>query len=75
MDATKVVELKATSTSSFEDAIKNGLESLDAEDRKTIVSILVKEQRVDVEGGDISAYQVNLLIIRALDGDRAGFHM
>jgi dodecin len=62
----KVSEISATSTVSFEDAIKQGI----ARAGKTIRNIRsawVKEQQVRVEKGKITQYQVNLLITFVLE--------
>ncbi|HCT78216.1 MAG TPA: dodecin domain-containing protein [Micromonosporaceae bacterium] len=62
----KVTEISVTSTKSFEDAIVNGL----ARANKTLRNIegaWVKEQKVTVDGGKITAYKVNLLVTFVLD--------
>ena len=66
MSVAKVSEISATSTSSFEDAIKSGL----ARAHKTIrniKSLWIKEQHARVTDGKISEYQVNMLITFMLD--------
>ena len=62
----KVSEISARSDKSFEDALKTGL----ARAHKTlrgITSAWVKEQRVDVENGQIKGYQVNMMVTFVLD--------
>jgi len=62
----KVSEISSTSTVSFEDAIKRGL----ARAEKTIRNIRsawIKEQQVRVSKGNITEYQVNMLITFVLE--------
>jgi dodecin len=62
----KVSEISATSTVSFEDAIKQGL----ARAGKTIRNIRsawIKEQTVRVADGKVTHYQVNMLITFVLE--------
>lgn len=62
----KVSEISSTSTVSFEDAIKKGL----ARAEKTIRNVRsawIKEQQVRVSKGDITEYQVNMLITFVLE--------
>ena len=62
----KVTEISATSTTGFEDAIKQGL----ARAQKTIRNIRsawIKEQQVRLEKGAIIEYQVNMLVTFVLD--------
>ena len=66
MSVAKVSEISATSTISFEDAIKSGL----ARAHKTIrniKSLWIKEQHARVVDGKISEYQVNMLVTFTLD--------
>ena len=66
MSVAKVSEISATSTSSFEDAIKQGL----ARAHKTIrniKSLWIKEQHARVVDGKINEYQVNMLVTFTLD--------
>lgn len=62
----KVTELTAKSGKSFEDAIQIAL-SRASKTIRNITSAWVKEQRVEVSQGKISAYQVNLLVTFVLD--------
>jgi flavin-binding protein dodecin len=66
MSVAKVSEISATSKKSFEDAINSGI----ARAHKTIRNIKsawIKEQRVRIDDGKISEYQVNLMITFVLD--------
>jgi hypothetical protein len=62
----RVTEISATSSQSFEDAIKQGLERANATLRN-LRSAWIKEQQVRIEGGSISEYQVNMLVTFVLD--------
>ena len=63
----RVTEISATSDTSFEDAIKIGLERATSTLRG-VKSAWVKEQGVQVgAGGSITGYQVNLLVTFVLD--------
>ena len=61
MSVAKVVELTASSPTSFEDAVKNGIDKA-AETLRNIQGAWVSEQKVDVEDGKISAFRVTLRI-------------
>jgi len=66
MPVAKVSEISATSASSFEDAIKQGI----GRANKTIRNIKrawIKELHVRVEKGSITDYQVNMMITFTLD--------
>ncbi|HLS05301.1 MAG TPA: dodecin family protein [Wenzhouxiangella sp.] len=61
MSVAKVVEITAESKESFDDAIKRGI----ARANKTLKNVRgawVAEQKVEVDGGQISAYRVNLRV-------------
>jgi hypothetical protein len=62
----RVTEISATSSQSFEDAIKQGLERANATLRN-LRSAWIKEQQVRIEGGSISEYQVTMLVTFVLD--------
>jgi hypothetical protein len=66
MAVARVTEISSTSSTSFEDAIKMGLERANATLRN-VKSAWIKEQTVRVEGGAISEYQVNMLVTFVLD--------
>lgn len=62
MTVAKVVELNASSTSSIEDAVKQGLKKA-AETIKRIKGVWVNEiKAVTDDGGNISEWRVNLRI-------------
>jgi flavin-binding protein dodecin len=61
MSVAKVVELTATSPTSFEDAVTKGIEKA-AETLRNIQGAWVSEEKVDVEDGKIAAFRVTLRI-------------
>lgn len=66
MSVAKVIEISATSTKSFEDAVSQGV----ARAAKTVENICaawVKEQRVTVENGKVKEYQVNMALTFVLN--------
>ena len=66
MSIARVTEISATSTVSFEDAIKSGIARA-ADTLRNVRSAWVKEQQVRVEGGAITEYQVNLMVTFVLE--------
>jgi flavin-binding protein dodecin len=62
----KVSEISARSTKSFDDALQVGIARA-SKTLRNIRSAWVKEQRVEVENGKITAYQVNMMITFTLD--------
>ncbi|MBN9022555.1 MAG: dodecin domain-containing protein [Rhizobiales bacterium] len=68
MSVAKVIELTATSTKSFEDAIQSGI----ARANKTLKNVegaWIKEQKVMVKDGKIAGYRVNMMVTFVLDGE------
>lgn len=66
MSIARVTEVTASSTISFEDAIKKAVARAD----KTLNNVegaWVQEQKVVVKGGEISEYRVNLKITFVLE--------
>ncbi|MEX1161956.1 MAG: dodecin family protein [Nitriliruptor sp.] len=62
----RVTEISAKSESSFEDAIKAGVDRAN-KTLRNVQSAWVKEQRVTLTDGKVSGYQVNLLVTFQLD--------
>ena len=62
----RVTEITARSEKGFEDAIRVGLERAGRTIRN-IEGAWVKEQKVEVNGGVISSYQVDMLVTFVLD--------
>ena len=66
MSVAKVIELQASSPTSFEDAVQAGIEK-SGESLRNIKGAWVSEQKVDVADGKIVAYRVTLRITFVLD--------
>lgn len=66
MPVAKVIELTATSPTSFDDAVKVGIEKSE-ETLRNVKGAWVSEQKVDVEDGKITAYRVTLRITFVLE--------
>jgi dodecin len=66
MSVARVTELSAMSNTSFEDAIQQAI-SRAARTLRNVTSAWVKEQRVVVENGSITQYQVNLQVTFVLE--------
>jgi dodecin len=61
MSVARVTEITSSSTVSFEDAIKKGIARAD-ETLDQVRGAWVQEQKVIVDGGQITEYRVNLKI-------------
>lgn len=66
MPVARVVEISATSTKSFEDAMQQGIARA-TKTLRNVKSAWIKEQEVRVEGDRISDYKVNMLVTFVLD--------
>ncbi len=66
MTVAKVEEISSSSTTSFEDAIQQGLARA-SQTLRNIKRAWVKEQHVRVEDGRVTDYQVNLVITFVLE--------
>ena len=62
----RVTEISAKSDTSFEDAVKVGLERANSTLRG-VKSAWIKEQSVEVTDGQVTAYLVNMLVTFVLD--------
>jgi len=62
----RVTELSARSERGFQDAIEQAIERAN-KTLRNVKSAWVKEQTVEVEGGKIVGYRVNLLVTFVLD--------
>ena len=67
MSVAKVIELTSTSEQSFEDAIEKGI-SRAASTLKNVEGAWIKEQKVIINDGRITAYRVNMMITFVLEG-------
>ena len=61
MSVAKTSEITASSTKSFEDAIRTGIRKM-AKTVDNIEGAWVKEQKVVVDAGEVSAYRVTLKV-------------
>jgi flavin-binding protein dodecin len=66
MSVAKVVEISAGSPTSFEDAVKNGIEKA-SESLRGIQGAWVSEQKVDVADGKITEFRVVLRVTFVLE--------
>jgi dodecin len=66
MTVARVTEISATSTESFDDAVKQGIERA-AKTLRGITSAWVKDQNVMIDNGKVSAFKVNLSVTFLLD--------
>jgi hypothetical protein len=67
MSVAKVTELSCTSTDSFEDAIRQGIERA-GKTLRGVRSAWVKEQRVNVGSDGSLEFQANILVTFILEG-------
>lgn len=68
MTIARVTEISATSSTSFEDAVKRGVARA-TKTLRNVTSAWVKEQSVRIEGDAIKHYQVNLMVTFVLNDD------
>ncbi len=66
MSVAKVIEVSASSESSFEDAINQGI-SRACDTVSNVRGAWIKEQQVTVENGSINEYRVNMQVTFVLD--------
>jgi flavin-binding protein dodecin len=66
MSIAKISEISATSTESFDDAIRQGIARAN-KTLRNVKSAWIKEQHVRVEKGRITEFQVNMAITFILD--------
>ncbi|MHB1215944.1 MAG: dodecin family protein [Thiobacillus sp.] len=66
MSIAKIIEITAESTDSFEDAIRQGIETT-AKTVRNIQGAWVKEQSVVVDAGKITKFRVDLKITFIVD--------
>lgn len=61
MSVAKISEITASSSKSFEDAVGNGIRKM-SETVDNIEGAWVKEQKVVVENGEVTAYRVTMKV-------------
>lgn len=62
----RVTEISAISETSFEDAVKTGIARAN-ETLRNLQSAWIKEQEVQISGGEVTGYKVNMLITFVLE--------
>jgi flavin-binding protein dodecin len=63
----RIIEISSTSDTSFEDAVKTGIQRAN-QTLRNVSSAWVKDHKVMLDGeGNIAAYQVHLLVTFVLD--------
>ena len=67
MSVGRVTEITATSTKSFDDAVREGIERAN-QTLRGISGAWIKEQTVDIIDGKIQHYRVNMLVTFVLEG-------
>jgi dodecin len=67
MAVARVTEISATSPSSFEDAIRQGLERA-TRTLRGVTAAWIKDQRVKLHNGQVTEYQVNMEVTFILEG-------
>ena len=67
MGVARVTEISATSASSVEDAIRQGLERA-TKTLRGVTAAWIKDQRVKLADGQIAEYQVNMEVTFVLEG-------
>ena len=66
MAVARITEISATSSESFDDAIRQGIARA-TRTLRNVRSAWIKEQRVEINDDQIAEYQVNMLITFVLD--------
>lgn len=66
MSVARITEISSTSSKSFEDAVRKGIERA-GKTLRNIRGAWVKEQQVIVENGELTKFKVNLLVTFELE--------
>ena len=66
MSVAKVTEITASSTVSFEDALKQGIARAD-KTLKNVEGAWIQEEKVIVKGGKVTEYRVNMKVTFVLN--------
>ena len=67
MSVARVTEISSTSSQSFEDAVRQGLERA-TKTLRGVTAAWIKDQRVRLGDGKVEEYQVNMQITFVLEG-------
>ena len=68
MSVAKIIEISSRSESSFEDAIRQGVERA-TRSLRGVTSAWVKEQSIDIRDGEITGFRVNLMVTFVLSDE------
>ncbi len=68
MSVAKNIEISSMSSTSFEDAIKKGI-SRATNSLDNVRSAWIKEQKVKIDGGNVTQYEVVMIITFVLDSN------
>lgn len=68
MSVAKNIEITASSTKSFEDAIQQGIAHA-SQSLRNITGAWIKEQKIKIENGQAIEYRVMMILTFVLDGD------
>jgi len=68
MGVARVTEISSTSKKGFDDAVEKGIKRA-SKTLRGITSAWVKEQKVSVNDGNVSEYQVNMMVTFVLDDE------
>ena len=66
MTVARVTEITSQSATSFEDAIRQGIQRAN-ETLRNVTGAWVKEQQIEVDAGKITGFRVNMLITFVLE--------
>jgi hypothetical protein len=66
MSVARVTEISATSSQSFDDAVKQGIARA-TESLRNVKSAWIKDSNVEVDNGAVSEYRVNMEVTFVLD--------
>jgi dodecin len=62
----RITEISAESNKSFEDAIRTGVDRAN-KTLRNVKGAWIKEQQITVDGGNITAFRVNMLVTFVLE--------
>lgn len=66
MSVARVTEISATSTQSFDDAVKQGIDRA-SKTLRNVESAWIKDQNVNIENGSVAEFRVNMAVTFVLD--------
>ena len=66
MSVARVTEISSSSKKSFEDAVEKGVKR-ESKNLRGVTGAWVKEQKVSIEDGKITGYQVNMMVTFVLE--------